>query len=113
MNGHISVQYTETFENSLNDSIDYLSQCDEIHRVVEGVESLLNAFEENVTQNPLMYSRCPELVSLGVANIREYKKSGFRLLYEVTDNNTVYGLILLRQRQDISMALTDYCIIYK
>ena len=113
MTSNISIQYTETFENSLNDSIDHLCQWDEENRVIEGIESLLDTFEENISQNPLMYSRCAELVALGVTNIREYKKSGFRLLYEVHDNKTVYGLILLRQRQDISIALIDYCIIHK
>ncbi|CCO44182.1 conserved hypothetical protein [Vibrio nigripulchritudo SOn1] len=113
MTGTILIQYTETFENSLNDSIEHLSQWEEEHRVIEGIESLLDSFEENVSQNPHMYSRCADLVSLGVKNIREYKKSGFRLLYEVHDNKTVYGLILLRQKQDISMALIDYCIIHK
>ncbi|NOH73307.1 type II toxin-antitoxin system RelE/ParE family toxin, partial [Vibrio pectenicida] len=37
----------------------------------------------------------------------------FRLLYEVVDDETVLGLILLRQRQDISLALVDYCILHK
>ncbi|OCH63713.1 type II toxin-antitoxin system RelE/ParE family toxin [Vibrio splendidus] len=106
------IQYTETFENSLNDSIDHLTQWNDEKSVLEGIESLLDVFEENVSKNPNMYSRCSELVGLGITNIREFKKSGFRLFYEV-NNGTVVGLVLLRQKQDISMALVDYCIIHK
>ncbi|MEZ8013933.1 MULTISPECIES: type II toxin-antitoxin system RelE/ParE family toxin [Vibrio] len=112
MTHKVEIQYTETFENSLNDSIDHLTQWNDEKSVIEGVESLLDAFEENVSHNPDMYSRCSELVGLGVTSIREFKKSGFRLFYEV-NNGTVIGLVLLRQKQDISMALVDYCIIHK
>ncbi|GLT20200.1 hypothetical protein GCM10007938_39830 [Vibrio zhanjiangensis] len=113
MTNKVNIQYTETFENSMNDVIEHLKQWSEVQDVIEKVESLLDTFEAQVSENPNIYSRCSELVELGVTNIRDYTRAGFRLLYEVMDEDTVIGLILLRQRQDISMALVDYCILYK
>ena len=113
MGNKVNVQYTKTFENSMNDIIDHLNQWSEVDDVIKQVESLLDTFEDQVGHNPNIYSRCSELVGLGVTNIRDFTKSGFRLLYEVVDDETVLGLILLRQRQDISLALVDYCILHK
>lgn len=111
-----TVKYTETFFNTVSDQVDHLSTNinNHIDGVVERIGTLINHFESNALSNPLMYAVCPELQTLGVYEIRQYSSNGFKLLYQYDEaSDTVTGLVLIRDRQNLQSALVDYCIMHR
>ena len=108
MNQSTRIQYTETFDHTIEDAIHHSTT------VIDQIEDTIECFEKNVINNPLMYSRCEELSNLGITTVRDFKKNGFRILYTVNENNLlITGLALLKQRQNITQTLIRYCLIYK
>jgi len=113
---NIKISSTKTFEQTADDLITYLTQWSDEQIVIERVEKLVVHFEEKVSDNPFIYSRCAALTEYGIVNIREFKRDGFRLLYEVEqDNETTFisVLLLLRQNQSIQEQLIEHCLLNK
>jgi hypothetical protein len=113
---HVIFEYTEAFDNTFDSAISHLSQWSDEVSVIERLEGVVDEFEGAVSTNPLVYAQCQELVSLGVTEIRHAIKDGFRILYEVTEDNgitTIIVLLFLSQRQSIGHQLIDYCLMHK
>ena len=109
-----NIVYTEAFENMVDDQINHLSLWSEENVVVERIETLVEKFESNITDNPEIYPPYHELTTLGIYNIRQFSFDGFKLLYEYHDHiDTATTLVLVRDRQDLQSMLVDYCLIYK
>ncbi|WCE31047.1 type II toxin-antitoxin system RelE/ParE family toxin [Vibrio sp. SCSIO 43137] len=109
----VNIFTTASFDKTIDNSITYLSQWNEELNVITGVESALEKFESQVLSQPLSYSRCPELMELGVNSVRNAHISEFRLLYEVEDGEneiTVNLLLFLRTKQSIEKQLIEYCL---
>ncbi|EMC2462425.1 type II toxin-antitoxin system RelE/ParE family toxin [Vibrio alginolyticus] len=105
------VIYTETFGNTTDERIDYLSQWAETPLVVERIKTLIDTFEKNVMDNPVMYPACYELTQLGVYHFRQFSFDGFKLIYQYDDaTDTVYAMVLISDKQDLQKTLVDYCI---
>lgn len=112
----VEIVYTQTFEQTVDSAIIHWSQWNEENTVIERIESLVEHFETQVTQNPYIYSLCTELVPLGNTDIREMKRQNARLLYEVVEQTecfTITALLFLGQKQSIQNQLIDHCILYK
>lgn len=80
----VKLEYTKTFEDTVNSAISHYSQWNEEIAVIERIEAVIDAFEVSVMQNPLSHSLCQELVELGVTQVRHAIKEDFRILYEVS-----------------------------
>lgn len=109
-----NIVYTDTFENTTNDQINYLSLWSEENMVIERIENLIKAFESKVAENPEICAPCYELTTLGVYNIRQFSFDGFKLLYEYHEHlNTIAAVVLVKDKQDLQSVLIDYCLVYK
>ncbi|MBL4831714.1 MAG: type II toxin-antitoxin system RelE/ParE family toxin [Aliivibrio sp.] len=116
MNKAVRVNITQSFENTVEDSILHLSPYSNEIQVIDKVEALVSFFINKVESNPYLYSRCADLVRFGDVNIREFNRNDFRVLYEVAESNDeiiINVLLLLRQNQSIQKQLIDYCLIHK
>lgn len=112
----VEVNVTETFENTVDSAISYMSQWSSEVMIIDKVNNLIDNFLNNVHENPFMYCVSPELIELGIADIREFNRDGFRILYEAVekkDKVIINILLLLRQKQNIQNQLVEYCITYK
>jgi hypothetical protein len=112
----VEVNLLDTFLNSVDSSISYLAQGNDEQLAIDKVGSIVDYFHDNVIENPFMYSLCSETVDFGDIAIRDFKRNGFRILYEVndTDDMTVIDVLLfLNQKQSIQNQLIEHCILYK
>ncbi|MDW6004732.1 type II toxin-antitoxin system RelE/ParE family toxin [Vibrio mangrovi] len=110
---HVVIQTTESFDKTVDNAIVYLSQWSDEIQVIERIEGVLDRFEQCVTEHPYAYSRCPELVEMGVNTVRNANIHDFRLLYEVEpqgDRIVIHLLLLLRTRQSIEKQLIEFCL---
>lgn len=109
----VRLQYTKTFEDTVDSAISHYSQWNDEIAIIEIV---IDGFEASVTQNPLSYALCQELVELGVTQVRHAVKEDFRILYEVSYVNgetIITALLFLSQRQSIQSQLINHCLMYK
>lgn len=112
----VRFEYTDTFENSVNNAIAHKSQFTSELEVIERIENLVGHFEGTVEANPEIYPLCQDLVELGVTSVRHAVKDGFRIIYEVNNIDGEFVILVslfLDQRQSIQKQLIDYCLIYK
>ncbi|CAD6365809.1 type II toxin-antitoxin system RelE/ParE family toxin [Shewanella putrefaciens] len=112
----VKLEYTKTFEDTVNSAISHYSQWNEEIAVIERIEAVIDAFEVSVMQNPLSHSLCQELVELGVTQVRHAIKEDFRILYEVSyvsGEVLITVLLFLSQRQSIQNQLINHCLVYK
>lgn len=112
----VKLEYTKTFEDTLDSVILHYSQWHDETAIIERIEAVIDAFEASVTENPLSHALCQELVELGVTQVRQAIKEDFRILYEVNDargETLVTLLLFLSQRQSIQNQLINHCLIYK
>ncbi|MCU8045613.1 MULTISPECIES: type II toxin-antitoxin system RelE/ParE family toxin [unclassified Shewanella] len=112
----VKLEYTKTFEDTVDSAISHYSQWNEEIAVIERIEAVIDAFEASVTQNPLSHSLCQELVELGVTHVRHAIKEDFRILYEVSyvsGEALITVLLFLSQRQSIQNQLINHCLVYK
>ncbi|MGV5001039.1 type II toxin-antitoxin system RelE/ParE family toxin [Shewanella xiamenensis] len=112
----VKLEYTKTFEDTLDSAISHYSQWHDEITIIERVEAVIEAFEASVTQNPLSHALCQELVELGITQVRHAIKEDFRILYEVSyinDESLVTVLLFLNQRQSIQNQLINHCLVYK
>ncbi|EEO05917.1 type II toxin-antitoxin system RelE/ParE family toxin [Vibrio cholerae] len=110
---NVNIQFTETFDKTLDNAITYLSQWTDEVRVITQVEDVLATFESRILEQPYSYSRCPELMELGVNSVRSAHIDHFRLLYEVYESPeeiNVVLLLFLRTKQSIEKQLIEYCL---
>ncbi len=109
----VNINAAETFEKTLENVITYLTPYSSEFLVLDRVENVIETFEQQVLAQPLSYPRSPELVSIGVNDVRHANIDGFRLLYEVTvldDEINVYLLLFLDSKQSVEKQLVDYCL---
>ncbi len=112
----VQINTTKTFENTVDTAISHLAQREDEYTVIEKIENLVEHFEEKVTDNPYLYSKCSELVEYGISEIRAFNLNGFRILYEAYEDGdkiVVVVLLLLSQKQSIQNQLIEHCILYK
>ena len=112
----VKLEYTKTFEDTVESAISHYSQWHDEITIIERVEAVIEAFEASVTQNPLSHALCQELVELGITQVRHAIKEDFRILYEVSyinDESLVTVLLFLNQRQSIQNQLINHCLVYK
>nr|WP_199452925.1 type II toxin-antitoxin system RelE/ParE family toxin [Vibrio owensii] len=107
------VLYTQTFENTAIQSINYLSNWSARNDVIDRLIAVQQRFEHNVLNNPSTYPPCYELTTIGVYDIRQFSFDGFKLLYRIGDKNTIYALVILSDKQNLQNALIDHCIMFK
>ncbi len=113
MSNQVNIQLTDTFDKTLDNVITHYSQWNEEAVVIERVEEVLEEFEQQVSEQPYSYSRNPELVSLGVNSVRNAISKGFRLLYEVNENEDevrIDLLLFLSTKQSVEKQLIDFCL---
>ncbi|MFB2674388.1 type II toxin-antitoxin system RelE/ParE family toxin [Shewanella xiamenensis] len=112
----VKLEYTKTFEDTVDSAISHYSQWHDEITIIERVEAVIEAFEASVTQNPLSHALCQELVELGITQVRHAIKEDFRILYDVSyinDESLVTVLLFLNQRQSIQNQLINHCLVYK
>ncbi|MCD8550216.1 type II toxin-antitoxin system RelE/ParE family toxin [Shewanella baltica] len=112
----VKLEYTKTFEDTVDSAISHYSQWHDEITIIERIEAVIEAFEASVTQNPLSHALCQELVELGITQVRHAIKEDFRILYEVSyinDESLVTVLLFLNQRQSIQNQLINHCLVYK
>lgn len=112
----VKLEYTKTFEDTVDSAISHYSQWHDEITIIERVEAVIEAFEASVTQIPLSHALCQELVELGITQVRHAIKEDFRILYEVSyinDESLVTVLLFLNQRQSIQNQLINHCLVYK
>lgn len=112
----VKLEYTKTFEDTVDSAISHYSQWHDEITIIERVEAVIEVFEASVTQNPLSHALCQELVELGITQVRHAIKEDFRILYEVSyinDESLVTVLLFLNQRQSIQNQLINHCLVYK
>ncbi len=80
----VKLEYTKTFEDTVDSAISHYSQWHDEITIIERVEAVIEVFEASVTQNPLSHALCQELVELGITQVRHAIKEDFRILYEVS-----------------------------
>lgn len=110
---NVNIQLTETFDKTLDNAITFLSQWTDEYQIITQVDEVLATFEARVVEQPYSYSRCPELMELGVNSVRSAHIDNFRLLYEVCESQEeikVVLLLFLRTKQSIEKQLIEYCI---
>ena len=112
----VKLEYTKTFEDTVDSAISHYSQWHDEITIIERIEAVIEAFEASVTQNPLSHALCQELVELGITQVRYAIKEDFRILYEVSyinDESLVTVLLFLNQRPSIQNQLINHCLVYK
>ena len=112
----VKLEYTKTFEDTVDSAISHYSQWHDEITIIERVEAVIEAFEASVTQNPLSHALCQELVELGITQVRHAIKEDFRILYEVSyvsGEVLITVLLFLSQRQSIQNQLINHCLVYK
>ncbi|CAH6979839.1 Plasmid stabilization protein [Vibrio chagasii] len=112
----VEINVTETFDNTVDSTINYMSQWNSEVVVIDQVNDVVDHFLENVSDNPFIYPPSPELIELGIVDIRVFNRDGFRLMYEAIENKNkvvVNLLLFLRQKQCIQTQLVEHCITYK
>lgn len=112
----VKLEYTKTFEDTVDSAISHYSQWHDEITIIERVKAVIEAFEASVTQNPLSHALCQKLVELGITQVRHAIKEDFRILYEVSyinDESLVTVLLFLNQRQSIQNQLINHCLVYK
>lgn len=109
----VKIRTTDTFYKTLDNAIVFLSQWSDEEDVITKVDAVLENFQSQVEQHPNIYSRDPDLMAMGVNFVRRSIESGFKILYEVTENEDeiiVDLLLFLRTKQSVQQQLIEYCL---
>ncbi|ELJ8580425.1 type II toxin-antitoxin system RelE/ParE family toxin [Vibrio cholerae] len=109
----VRISVTKTFEITLDNTVTFLSQWSPEEDVITKVDGVIGNFQLQVQEHPYSHSRDPDLMDLGVNSIRRAIDSGFKILYEVTENEdeiVVNLLLFLRTKQSVQQQLIEYCL---
>ncbi|NOI65951.1 type II toxin-antitoxin system RelE/ParE family toxin [Vibrio sp. 99-8-1] len=109
----VTIEVAETFDKKLDNAITHLSLWSDELEVVTKVDSVLDTLETQAMEQPYSYSRCPELVELGVNFVRNANIGNFRLLYEIYESEQeikVTLLLFIRTNQSVEKQLVEYCL---
>ncbi len=109
----VKIRTTDTFEKTLDNTIVFLSLWSEEEDVITKVDEVLKNFQSQVEKHPHIYSRDPDLMDLGVNSVRRAIDSGFKILYEVAENEDeiiVDLFLFLRTKQSVKQQLIEYCL---
>ncbi len=116
MKNEVRIQYTETFNNLLNDLIDHLSPYSSEEQVIIRIESFIERFESLVSFTSTAAPISQSLIELGVRTFREFIADDFRLLYRIKEEGnsvSIIGDVIISQKQDIQQLLINYCLLHK
>ncbi|MGL1958940.1 MAG: type II toxin-antitoxin system RelE/ParE family toxin [Colwellia sp.] len=116
INDEVRIEYTETFNNLLNDLIDHLSPYSSEEQVIIRIEDFIERFEDLISFTSTAAPISQPLLELGVRTFREFTADGFRLLYRIKEEANsvrVIGDIIISQKQDIQQLLINYCLLHK
>jgi len=116
INNEVRIEYTETFNNLLNDLIDHLSPYSSEEQVIIRVEDFIERFENLVNFNSAAPPISQPLLELGVRTFREFTADNFRLLYRINEEENIIriiGDVIISQKQDIQQLLINYCLLHK
>lgn len=81
----VRIEYTETFNNLLNDLIDHLSPYQSEEQVIIRVEGFIERLESLVSFTSTAALISQPLLELGVLTFREFTADDFRLLYRAKE----------------------------
>ncbi|MCG9657627.1 type II toxin-antitoxin system RelE/ParE family toxin [Vibrio mediterranei] len=113
----LTIDYTDTFEQLLDQLIAYLRDFSSELAVIERIEALLDRFESQVTFDPLSVAVCPSLLELGVAQFREFHADGFRVIFRVfelpTGGSRVVVDVIAQQQQNLEHLLVQHCLLHR
>ena len=115
-NRRVAIEYSQTFENLLNDLINYLSQFSDEEQVIIRIETCIERFEKLASYTPEAAPISHSLLELGVTQFREFTLDDFRLVYRVInddDATRVIGDLIVSQKQDLQQLLINYCLLHK
>lgn len=99
----VVIQYTKTVKICIDDIASHLRRIEIDPKEVIG--SIIEHFENRVSDFPLGCQICPELLKLGCAKYRECNTpDGYRVLYAV-ENTVITAHAILSHRQDIQNLL--------
>ncbi len=116
INNEVQIQYTETFNNLLNDLIDHLSPYSSEEQVIIRVEDFIERFESLVSYTSTAAPISQPLLELGVRSFREFTADDFRLIYRIKEQENSVSIIcdvIISQKQDIQQLLINYCLLHK
>jgi hypothetical protein len=116
INNKVRIEYTETFNNLLNDLIDHFSPYSSEEQVIIRVENFIERFESLVSFTSTATPISQSLLELGVLTFREFTADDFRLLYRIKEeenNLRIIGDVIISQKQDIQQILINYCLLHK
>ena len=112
----VRIEYTETFNNLLNDLIDHLSPYSSEEQVIIRIEGFIERFESLVSFTSTDAPTSQPLLEFGVRTFREFTADDFRLLYRIKEeknNVRIIGDVIISQKQDIQQLLINYCLLHK
>lgn len=116
INNEVRIEYTETFNNLLNDLIDHLSPYSSEEQIIIRVENFIERFESLVSFTSTAAPISQPLLELGVRTFREFTADDFRLLYRIKEEENslrIIGDVIISQKQDIQQLLINYCLLHK
>ena len=112
----VRIEYTDTFNNLLNDLIDHLSPFSNEEQVIIRIENFIERFENLVSFTSTAGPISQPLLELGVRTFREFTADDFRLLYRIKQEKnsvTITGDVIISQKQNIQQLLITYCLLHK
>ena len=107
----VQIKYTEVFESTVDSAIQFIQSYSDYEDAFNRINSLIDTFEKRVSNYPQSCPVCSELVELGITSYREFNSGGFRILYTIEMDGSIFGELLLNQRQSIQQQLINYCLL--
>jgi hypothetical protein len=108
----IRIEYTETFNNLLNDLIDHLNPNSSEEQVIIRIARSESLGSFTSTTAPISQP----LLELGVSTYREFTLDYFRLLYRIHKEEGIVRIIddvMISQKQDKQQLLINNCLLHK